>query len=178
MMTIRPFPILPVLAALAGACSPSFEADLTEIEVTQRGLKVPAVPATAAGCDVSVSGAFTLSSSDTAWAKGMNSGVRVHHVSVAAGGTLPSLDFIRLARMTMADNAVPEGATEIMEFVRGEGAPSSSVIEVDIPAPVDVTAAWTADKTVIAFNVIGQMPTQAWTVDVTLKLSGKITYEY
>jgi hypothetical protein len=178
MMTIRLFSILPVLAALAGACSPSFEADLTEIEVTQRGLKVPAVPTTAAGCDVSVAGAFTLSSSEAAWAKGMNSGVRVHNVKVSAGGTLPSLDFIRFARMTMAATTTPERATEIMDFIRGENAPSSPVIEVDIPAPVDITAAWTADKTVITFNVIGQLPTQDWTVDVTLKLSGKITYKY
>ncbi len=178
MMTIRLFSILPVLGALAGACSPSFEADLTEIEVTQRGLKVAAVPATTAGCDVSVSGSFTLSSSDSAWAKRMNADVRVHHVSIATGGTLPSLDFIRFARMTMAANDLPERATEIMDFVRGENAPSSPVIEVDMPAPLDITTAWTADKTVIAFNVIGQMPTQAWTVDVTLKMSGKITYEY
>ncbi len=61
------------MAALTGACSPSFEADLSEVEITQRGLTVPAPPAAMATGIVSMPGTFTLSSSDTAWAKRMNS---------------------------------------------------------------------------------------------------------
>jgi hypothetical protein len=46
-----------------------------------------------------------------------------------------------------------------------------------MPAPIDITALWSADKTVIELQMAGQLPEQDWTVDVTLTLSGKIKYE-
>jgi hypothetical protein len=64
-----------------------------------------------------------------------------------------------------------------MNYERNEEAPSSSVIDVSIPAPVDITTVWSADKTVIELQLAGQLPEQDWTVDVTLNLSGKITYK-
>jgi hypothetical protein len=47
-----------------------------------------------------------------------------------------------------------------------------------MPAPVDITTLWSADKAVIELQMAGQLPEQDWTVDVTLKLSGRITYEF
>jgi hypothetical protein len=63
-----------------------------------------------------------------------------------------------------------------MDYERNEEAPSSSVIDVNIPAPVDIATVWSADKTVIELQMAGQLPEQDWTVDVTLNLSGKISY--
>ena len=177
-MTLRLFSSVLVLTALATGCTPSFEADLTEVEVTQRGVKVAAMPGTTPAGDVSVTSAFTLSSSDTAWAKRVNSDVLVHSVKIALGGSLPNLDFVDLARTTVAAFARPDSTTEVMNYDRATDAPSGSAIEVDMPVPVDITIPWSADKTVIEIQFVGQLPAQDWTVDVTLKLSGKITYEY
>ena len=47
-----------------------------------------------------------------------------------------------------------------------------------MPTPVDITALWSADQTVIELAVAGQLPEQDWTVDVALKLTGKIAYNY
>jgi hypothetical protein len=68
--------------------------------------------------------------------------------------------------------------TASLEYGRYQESSAPSAVRVDLPAPVDITIPWTANKTVIGFQVAGQLPTQDWTVDVTLKLSGKITYEY
>lgn len=177
-MTLRlvSFPL--AMVALTGACAPSFEANLPDVEITQRGLKVPAMPATMSAGRVSTSGTFLVSSSDTAWAKRMNSNVRVHRVTLVASGGQPSLDFIECARMTVSTLGHPEGAIEIMSYERVADARSGSAIEVDIPLPNDITIPWTTDQTVIELQVAGQLPTQDWTVDVTLKLSGEITYKY
>jgi len=177
-MTLRLVSLPLAVLALTSACSPSFDADLPEVEITQRGLRVPAVPAAMATGVVSVPGTFTLSSADTAWAKRMNSEVRVQRVTIVAGAGLPDLDFITCAHMTVATLGRPETVVEIMNFDRGAGAPAASIIQVEIPAPNDITGPWTADQTVIGFELAGQLPTQDWTVDVTLKLSGKITYKY
>jgi hypothetical protein len=164
------------MTASSGACSPSFDADLPEVEVTQRGLKLPRVPETTAGRNVAVSSSFPLSSSDAAWAKRMNTAVQIHQVTIAPGGTLPSLDFIESARVTVADQGSQETATEILVYDRAADAPARSTINVNMPAPIDITAAWTADMTVVELQVAGQLPIQEWTVDVTLKLSGEIAW--
>ncbi len=72
-MTFRVLPLIPLLATLAGACSFSAEADIPEVDVTQHGVVVPGVPIPEWAGDVSVTSSFTYSSSNTAWAKRMNS---------------------------------------------------------------------------------------------------------
>jgi len=174
-MKLRLLSAVSVLAALFGGCS--FEADLPDVQITQRGLIVPGVPQTTPASSSSTPSSVTLSSADVAWAKGMKTDVLVHRVRIAASGSLSTLDFIDLARVTAAASSSSESAIPIMNYERNEEAPSSSVIDVSIPAPVDITTVWSADKTVIELQLAGQLPEQDWTVDVTLNLSGKITYK-
>ena len=177
-MALRVFSIVPLLAVLAGACSFSAEADIPEVDVTQHGVVVPGVPTHEWAGDVSVTSSFTYSSSNTAWAKRMNSQVSVRQVTVTAAAGVPNLDFVKSAHLTMADSTNLETTTEIANYDRSDAAPSSSVVEVSMPTPVDITALWSADQTVIELAVAGQLPEQDWTVDVALKLTGKITYNY
>ena len=177
-MTLRILPIIPALAALAGACSFSAEADIPEVDITQHGLIVPGVPRARRTGDVSMTSSFTFSSSNTAWAKRMNSEISVHQVTVTATEGVPNLDFIKSAHLTKADSADSEATTEIVSYDRCDEAPSSSVIEVSMPTPIDITTLWSADQTIIELAVAGQLPEQDWTVDVALKLTGKITYNY
>jgi hypothetical protein len=173
-MNLRLLSAVSVLAALFGACS--FEADLPDVQITQRGVIVPGVPQTTPGSPSSTPSFFPLSSSDVAWAKGMKTDVLVHRVQIAASGSLTTLDFIDCVHVTVAAPSSSEGAIRIMDYERNEEAPSSSVIDVNIPAPVDITTVWSADQTVVELQIAGLLPEQDWTVDVTLNLSGKITY--
>jgi hypothetical protein len=172
-LKLRLLSAVSVLAGLFGACS--FEADLPDVQITQRGVIVPGVPQTTPTSPSSTPSFFPLSSSDVAWAKGMKTDVLVHRVQIAASGSLSTLDFIDCVHVTVA--APSEGAIPIMDYERNEEAPSSSVIDVNIPAPVNITTVWSADKTVIELQMAGQLPELEWTVDVTLNLSGKITYK-
>jgi hypothetical protein len=167
-----------MLAALAGACSFSAEADIPEVDITQHGVIVPGVPGAKRIGDVSVATSFTFSSSNTAWAKRMNSEIFVSHVTITATAGVPNLDFIKSAHLTMADAANSEATTEIVSYDRCDEASSSSVIDVSMPTPVDITPLWSANQTVIGLALAGQLPEEDWTVDVTFKLAGKITYSY
>jgi hypothetical protein len=177
-MLPRISPIISVLAALAGACSFSAEADIPEVDVTQHGVTVPGVPGATWSGDVSVISSFTFSSSNTAWAKRMNSEILLHRVTVTAAAGVPNLDFIKFAHLTMADAANSEATTDILSYDRPDEAPSSSQIEVATPKPIDITLLWTAEQTLIGLAMAGQLPEEDWTVDVSLKLTGKITYNY
>jgi hypothetical protein len=175
-MTLRLCSTIAVLAALISGCSPSFEADVPDLEITRRGLKIQGVPQTTPVGDVSATSSFALSSCNTAWARRMNSDVLVHRVRIAASGSLPNLDFIELSRVTAANPASPEGPTELLSYDRSEMALSSSDIDVSMSAPIDITTVWSADQAVIELQVAGQLPEHDWTVDLTLRLSGKMTY--
>ena len=177
-MTLRLFPIIPVLSALAFGCSPSFEASLPDVEIIQHGLVMDGAPGLAQPNGASVTSSFTISSSIAAWAERMNSKVFVHQVTVTASGGLPNLDFIESALMTATAPSISESTTEIANYARSEAALSGSSIEGTRPAPTDITSLWSADQVVISLQVTGQLPEQPWTVDVTLKLSGHITYEF
>jgi hypothetical protein len=176
-MSLRLFSAIPLLAALSSACSFSLEADLPEVQVTQRALKIGGVPGAAQLGDVSVTGSYTLSSCNTASVKRMGSDVLVRQVKIAASDDQTNLDFIEFANVTVADPASPDGTTTIMSYDRSQAA-STAVIDVNIPAPIDITALWSADKTVVGLQMAGQLPEQDWTVDVTITLSGKIKYDF
>jgi hypothetical protein len=173
-MKLRLF--VPVLAALTGGCSPSFEADLPDVEITQHGLKMAGVPGAAVVGDTSVTSSFTLSPST--WAKRMNSEIFVHRATITDSDSLANLNFIKSARVTAAVSALSEGTTPIMDYERSVDAPSTSVIAVSPPAPIDVTSLWSANQVVIELQVAGQLPEQDWTVDLALNLSGNITYKF
>jgi hypothetical protein len=168
-------PLLAVLVALASACSPSFEADVPDVEITQHGLTMPGVPAAAQMGDVSVTSSFAFSSCTTAWAKRLNSEVFAHKVTIATSERPSDLSFIALARVTARDPGRPESATVLLDYARTDGMPPSSAIEVGMPTPIDITSLWSADQVVIELQAAGQLPEQDWTVDVTLSLSGKIS---
>jgi len=177
-MALRLSSIIPVLAALAGGCSPSFEASLPDVEITQHGLVMAGAPGLPQPGGATVTSSFTISSSIAAWAKRMNSKVFVHQVTVTASGGLPNLDFIESALVTATAPSISESTTEIANYARSVGAQSSSSIEGTRPAPIDVTRLWSADQMVISLQATGQLPEQDWIVDVTLKFSGDITYDF
>jgi hypothetical protein len=177
-MKPRSFSLLPVLAALSGGCILQVEAALPEVEITQHGVKMPGVPKSKAIGDVSITSDFSFSSSNSAWAKRMNSEVFVNQVRVAAESGLPNLDFVKFARLTMNDSSTSQESTQIISYDRHDQAPSSSVLDVSPQAPVDITPLWAASQTVMELALAGSLPEQNWTVSVTLKLTGKITYKF
>jgi hypothetical protein len=99
-------------------------------------------------------------------------------VTITATGGLADLDFVKTVRVTISDPATTKEATELISYERCDEEPSSSVIEGNMPEPIDITPLWSADQTVIWLALGGRLPEEDWTVDVTLKVGGKITYKY
>ena len=91
---------------------------------------------------------------------------------------IPGTRFVRVRAQTNRPSSISESTTEIASYVRSVDAQSSSSIEGTRPAPVDVTSLWSADPIVISLRATGQLPEQDWIVDVTLKFSGDITYDF
>jgi hypothetical protein len=168
---------LPLFAVLVSGCYLEAEADMPDVEVTQHGIRMPGVDVRKSVSDVSITSQFTFTSSNSAWAKRMNSEVIAHQVKVTSE-TLPNLDFVRSANLVMADTQNENLKTGIVAYQRTQQTPSSSILDVSPAEPVDVTQLWATDNTVIELTMAGDMPAQDWFISMTLKMSGKITFKY
>ncbi len=167
------------LAGLAGllqpACS-SIEVDAHNVEVTQRGVNFGAAPAAVANVVLSLSQSFELDSASVAWAKDLNADVRVTSIRLHAASGVQNLDFIRSASLAMSDASKAQTPVTVASYQRPTGAASSPDLEVTNTEPVDVTMAWSGDRVRIDVAVSGTLPATAWSLDVTLLLTGQITY--
>lgn len=166
-----------LVAVLNPACLLSVEADMSEVEITQHGIRMPGVDVHRSLTDVSVTSQFTFTSSNSAWAKRMNSEVVAHEVKVTSD-KLPNLDFVKSASLVMIDSQNEGINTRIVDYQRSQDAPSSAVLDVSPGEPVDVTQLWSTDKTVVELSMSGDMPAEDWFISLTMRLSGKITFKY
>ena len=95
-------------------------------------------------------------------------------------GDTQDLSFIHYARVTMSDGS--DGATtpavEIVNYERPANAVASPVIDAPTTYPINVSRVWAAKKVVITMQLAGVFPEEAWSADVTLHMSGKISYKF
>ncbi len=166
-----------LVLALSPACALSAEADIPDVEITQHKIRMPGVNVRKSLADVSITSQFTFTSSNSAWAKRMNSEVLAHRVKVTSD-SLPNLDFVKTAALAMVDAQNEGSNTAIVNYQRSQDGPSSAVLDVSPREPVDVTQLWSADKTFIELTMAGDMPAEDWFISLTLNLSGKITFKY
>jgi hypothetical protein len=88
------------------------------------------------------------------------------------------LSFIRLAKITMSSGEDPSiQPIEVIDYTRPANYTPSAVLDVPTTQPINVTTVWAAKKLVFTINLTGIFPEQDWAADVTLHMSGKISYK-
>lgn len=179
-MTRTPLVMALTLAAAGAASCAQVEADVPQAEVTQKAVSFKGIPGGKALGEVSTTQSFTLSSDDLSWAKNLNSEVYAHAFEIRAVGALQDLSFIHYTRITMSDGS--DGATtpavEIVNYERPANAAASPVIDAPTSYPINVSQVWAAKKVVITMELAGVFPEETWAADVTLHMSGKISYKF
>ncbi len=169
-----------VLAAAAVASCAQVEADVPEAKVTQKSVSFQGIPGAQAAGEVSITQSFTLTADDLSWAQNLNAQVYAYEVEITAASGVDDLSFIHHARVTMANGSGAESTdpVEVISYDRPDNFTPSPALDVKTTYPVDVTSAWAAKKVTITMNLIGVFPEQDWSVDVTLHMSGKISYKF
>lgn len=178
---MRPLPgrtgLLATLLAcsVAGGCSPSFEADVQELEITWHDLRFPGGGNHAAAAPVSVTQSFELDAKAAGWSKELNANVRTAHVRLHAASGVASLDFIDAAHVAMVGSN--GAATSVMSFDRTDTSAKGPDISVTNAHPIDVTGAWASPRVRVDVAITGSLPARPWAIDVALLLSGQLSYE-
>jgi hypothetical protein len=166
-----------LLSAVAAGCGIGVEAEVSDVEVTQRGVRFPGVPGASLAGDLSMAKSFSQERKKIEFPDGLASEVKTLSVSLRATGGVTDLSFIHYMRVTMAADDGSE-AIELGVYEPGPGTIAGGKISLTTLNPVNVFSAWNTDRAKFTLEVVGALPEHDWTGDVTAHFSGKIKYSY
>jgi hypothetical protein len=169
--------LVSTLAAAVAGCGISVEADVPDVQVTQRGVVFPAAGGAGGTGDMSMAKSFTQEHDKIEFPDGLSSDVRTLSVSLRATGGVDDLSFIHYMRITMAPDD-GSAAIELGVYEPAPGTQAGKEISLTTLNPVNVFNAWNTDKAKFTLEVVGALPEHDWTGDVTAHFSGTIKYKY
>jgi hypothetical protein len=184
-MTIRgsaaiPLPfafVLLALAAGAGGCMVSVDAEIPNVEVTQKGLSFAGVPVGAALGDVSLTQSFSQTHSKLELPEGLSSEVKALDVSLTAKTGITDFSFVRYLRLTMSDDTNNANAIELFNYEKDPAAAPSAVLKVVSANPLNALEKLKTESALFTIDVAGTLPDHDWTVDITVRFGGSIHYQ-
>lgn len=164
------------VAAGAAGCGISVEADVPEVEVTQKGLAFDGVPLGGLLGEVSVTQSFSQKHQKLELPDGIDTEVKALGVSLTAKTGVQDFSFIHNLRLTMTDGV--HAPVELINYEQDPGAAPSNVLTMVSANPVNTLDQWKTDAATFTVEVAGTLPTDSWTVDLSIRFAGKIKYEY
>ncbi len=194
-----------LLTAPAIGCGVSVEADIPDVEVTQRGLAFQGVPV--AGIEGSVSTTYTQQHGKLDLPEDLDSEVKTLSVAIRAASGVDDLSFISHIRITMAPGSGGGAPIELGTYDapsatgnKGNGngngngnsngngnakseatassAGSSKEITLTTLNPANVLDAWKTESALFTLEIAGTLPTKSWSADVIIHFAGSAKYKY
>jgi hypothetical protein len=175
-----PLTMFLALAATTTASCARVEAEVPETKVTEKAVQFQAVPGGQSLGEISITQSFTLTADDLSWAHNLNTEVYAYEVELKAVSGVEDLSFIHYARVTMSDGSKDSTTEpiEVINYTRPDNFEPSPILDVKTTYPINVTSAWAAKRVTITMELAGIFPEQDWAVDVTVHMSGKISYKF
>jgi hypothetical protein len=173
---LLPFAALALVSLTAGGCMLQVEADVPDVEITQHDLVFTGVPAAGSLGDVSLSKSFSQQHQRLDLPSGLTTEVKALSVTLTAKTGITTFDFLQNLRLTMSDGV--HDPVELINYERDPSAPSTTVLTMPSANPVNTLDEWKTNSATFTVTVAGQLPSQDWTVDLSVDFSGKIKYKY
>jgi hypothetical protein len=168
------------IALAAGGCVVSASGELPEVEVTQHDLTLPGVPRELRTGDVTVTiPAFFQPNDRLGLPLDKYESVQVTGVTLVlkkgGGGDLSFLRSLRISLAGLQSFAAGAVPTEVASYDRPASGTVGATIEAGKGA-VEVVAAFRDPVTVMTVEATGDLPEDAWTVDVVVRMSAVLRY--
>lgn len=158
----------------AVGCGVSVEADIPDVEVTQRGLTFDGVPN--ATIDTSMTKSYSQQHGKLDLPDGLDSEVKTLSATLRATAGVDDLSFIQHLRITMA----PDGGGQPIELgtYAPAGTPAGKELTLTTLNPVNVLDAWKTESAIFTVEIAGTLPSTSWTADVIVHFAGSARYKY
>ncbi len=167
------------LAAVASGCL-TVEAEIPEVEITQRGIMFKGVPPIAES-DVSMTTSYSQDHGKLDLPSGFSTEVKTLGVTLTATGGVDDLSFIHYLRITMSaegDETAFQDPIEIGLYEPAAGTTVGDRISLATLNPIDVLDAWQTESATFTLEIAGTLPAHDWTGDVTVRFAGTAKYSY
>lgn len=171
------FSALFALCATSG-CGLSIEAEIPEVEVTQKGISFEGVPLASALGEVSMTRSFSQKHKKLELPEGLDPQVRAVDVTVKAINGISDFKFLTFLRLTMSDENNPGKSAELINYQQKPGDPASKTLTMVSANPVNTLDHWKSEAAVFTMDVAGTLPEVDWTIDITVRFAGSIKYKY
>lgn len=155
----------------------SVEAEVPDVEVTQHDIGFEGVPFGGALGDLSTGKSFTQER-PLELPEVLDSSVQAVKVELRAKTGIKNFDFLRALRITMAPKGSTAEPIELINYERKAGAAGGPTLSIPSKNPVNILEQWKTDSAVFNVQVVGTLPEQAWTIDMSVHFSGKVSYKY
>jgi hypothetical protein len=172
-----PLCALALAAAASAGCMVSVEAEIPDVQVTQKGLAFAGVPIGGALGDVSMTQSFSQEHDALDLPEGLTSEVKALEVSLTAREGISDFNFVHYLRLTMSDDGNNANAVELINYERDEAAAPSPVLKMIAANPVNALEKWKTKSALFTIDVAGTLPEHDWVADITVRFGGKIRYQ-
>lgn len=163
-------------ASTAAGCGISVEADVPEIEVTQRDLGFEGVPISSLIGDVSLTKTFSQQHEKLELPDGIDSHVKALGITLTAKTGIQDFSFLHNLRLTMTDDV--HTPIELISYQQDPNVPPSNVLEMTSTNPADTLEQWKTNSATFTVEVAGTLPATDWTVDLAVRFAGSVKYTY
>ena len=164
------------LATGAAGCALSVEADVPEIEVTKKDIAFEGVPIGAALGDVSMTKSFSQKHSALDLPTGLTTEVHAIGVTLVAKSGIKDFSFLRMLRLTMADEKNQSNAVELIDYQQQPGGGAGDTLTMVAANPANALDQWKSDSAIFTIDVAGTLPTETWSADVVMRFGASIKY--
>jgi len=161
----------------AAGCMVSVEAEIPDVEVTQKDLAFAGVPHGSALGDVAMTQSFSQEHDALDLPAGLTSEVKALEVTLTATKGVADFGFVHYLRLTMSDETNGANAVELINYQRDDAAAPTNVLKMVAVNPVNALEKWKTKSALFTVDVAGTLPAHDWAADMTVRFGGKIQYQ-
>jgi len=165
-----------LLAAGAGGCALSVEADVPEIEVTKKDVMFEGVPLGMAFGPVSMSKTFSQKHSALELPEGLTTEIHAIGVTLKAKNGIKDFSFLQQLHLTMSDEKDPTKAVELIAYDQDPTKPATDTLTMISKNPANALDQWKTEEAMFSIQVMGTLPSENWSADIIMRFGGSVKY--
>lgn len=160
-------------AALTSGCIQA-KAEVPEIEITRQNIQVPATPAAVPdGTVVTLEKQFQCDEAPVTLPDSVTMDVRATEITISLRKGPANLSFVHEASLTVSKAG---GVAETVATYKRSSQGAESFVTVPVQGDSKFLDPWSAADSTFVLKLVGELPKQEWSVDLSIKFSGSLSY--
>jgi len=165
--------VIAVAAVLTPGCIQA-KADVPEVEITRQDIEVPATPAAVPdGTVVTLEKQFQCNEAPVSLPNSVTMDVRATEITITLRKGPADLSFVHEATLTVSKSG---GAAQTVATFKSNGHLVGNSVTAPVQGDPTLLDPWSVADSTFVLKLVGELPKQVWSVDLSIKCSGSVSY--